>query len=367
MCLRPLVLLELVVLVSRPVDERPQSRCCRPPVPVVQHLVFDLSERVLEQRTHHLLLVRRDVLDDLTVDANVSLPPLVKTYTTHTQTTSTTTQKDDREKQTAAHGRVSSPNQRQENVGRVVQSIVRSERGDARSTGPRAHAHTECSHAGVLRPSSLAHRCCVWSDRAHDRRTFRGVRGAGCVRIGEPQRRRVQSAHATQTRAHGAENAISNQRASTSSRPSASSSCLSRFACRALLLLLCAVLPSCCLRAVSDRLAQRSNERERRHTHTRQGSDGSDDSAGGEQRDRRRWRGDERREERQRNDSENARSAHDSSTRMSGARRGEAGPQRSERRCRPSCWEHEGDTRATTIGRSSATHTRSVTDQSGEQ
>lgn len=85
--LRPLRSLELVVLVVAPVLEVPDGEERRPEVPVVDDLVLDLAAEVGEQRRHHLLLERRDVLRDLAVQTNVSLPPLVEAWQTGTGTT----------------------------------------------------------------------------------------------------------------------------------------------------------------------------------------------------------------------------------------------------------------------------------------
>lgn len=75
----PLLLLELVVLVIAPVLEVSDGEEGRPEMPVVDNLVLQLGGQVLEEARHHSLLVGGNVLLNLTVDASVSLPPLVKT------------------------------------------------------------------------------------------------------------------------------------------------------------------------------------------------------------------------------------------------------------------------------------------------
>ena len=77
--LGPLLSVQVVVLVISPVHEISDGEERGPEVPVVDDLVLELVGQIGEEGRDHLLLVRRDVLDDLTVQPRVRLPPLVQT------------------------------------------------------------------------------------------------------------------------------------------------------------------------------------------------------------------------------------------------------------------------------------------------
>jgi len=53
---------------------------CRPKVPIVDDLMFELARYILEEAGDHLLLVGGDVLGDLTIHTLMCLPPLMKTW-----------------------------------------------------------------------------------------------------------------------------------------------------------------------------------------------------------------------------------------------------------------------------------------------